>query len=144
MFLDTKFTELTAARWRKSTILVINTHKGLFKYRRLPFGISSAPAIFQRVMGKVPENLKGVSLCLDDILVRGRDDRDHLDNLSAVLQRLQQHGLRIRREKCSFWEESVQYLRHVIDSEGIRVSKEMRAPGDQCRVEILLGYGQLF
>ena len=100
--------------------LVINTHKGLFKYRRLPFGISSAPAIFQRVMAKVLKNLKGVNIYMDDILVTGKD----MENLSAVLQRLQQYGLRIKREKCSFCQQSVQYLGHIIDSEGIRLCEE--------------------
>ena len=56
--------------------LVINTHKGLFKYKRLPFGISSAPAIFQRIMEKVLGGVKGVVVYLDDIIVTGADDKE--------------------------------------------------------------------
>ena len=51
--------------------LVINMHKGLFKFRRLPFGVSSAPAIFQRVMNKVLKNLSKTTNFFDDILVTG-------------------------------------------------------------------------
>ncbi|UYV66369.1 K02A2.6-like [Cordylochernes scorpioides] len=64
---------------------VINTHQGLYKYTRLPFGISSAPALFQKQMDillKVPM----VFCALDDILVTGKNDQDHL-NLECVLHK---------------------------------------------------------
>ena len=50
---------------------VINTHQGLFKYKRLSFGISSAPGIFQRAMEELLRSVEGVSLYLDDILITG-------------------------------------------------------------------------
>ncbi len=58
--------------------LVINMHKGLFKFRRLPFGVSSAPVVFQRVMNKVLKNLKKTTNFFDDILVTGSNDEEHL------------------------------------------------------------------
>ena len=57
---------------------MLNTHKGLFKFRRLPFGVSSAPAIFQKVMNKVLKNLKKTTNFFDDFLMTGSDDEEHL------------------------------------------------------------------
>ena len=51
--------------------LTINTHKGLYKFNRLPFGVASAPAIFQRSMETLLRDLPGISVYLDDILVTG-------------------------------------------------------------------------
>ena len=69
------------------------THKGLFKYNRLPFGVSSAPAIFQRCMETLLRGLKGVSVYLDNILVTGVTLHEHLQNLDAVLTKLNSSGL---------------------------------------------------
>ena len=57
--------------------LTINTHKGLFVYNRLPFGVSSAPAIFQRTMETLLRGLPGVAVYLDDILVTGKTTEEH-------------------------------------------------------------------
>ncbi|XP_029690263.1 uncharacterized protein K02A2.6-like isoform X1 [Takifugu rubripes] len=74
-------------------LLTINTHKGLFRYRRLPFGITSAPALFQRAMDQILTGLPGVQCYLDDILCTGANDEEHLRNLDAMLQRLEEYGL---------------------------------------------------
>ena len=76
--------------------MVINTHKGLFQYSRLPFGINSAPAIFQQVMDKIFQGLNGVQFYLDDIIVTGKTEEEHMQNLEAVLQRIKEYGLRLR------------------------------------------------
>ena len=83
---------------------------------------------------------------MDDILISRKDEQEHMQNLSQVFQKLQQHGFRIRRDKCSFCQPSVQYLGHIIDSSGIRVSNErvkaiqlMKAPKDQSELRSLLG-----
>ncbi|XP_057677181.1 uncharacterized protein K02A2.6-like [Corythoichthys intestinalis] len=99
--------------------LTINTHKGLFRYCRLPFGITSAPALFQRAMDQILSGLPGVQCYLDDILCTGANDEEHLRNLDAVLKRLRQYGLRVRKEKCEFLRPSVEYLGHVIDHKGL-------------------------
>ena len=99
--------------------VVINTHKGLFRYTRLPFGVSSAPGIFQRVMENVLQGIPNVVVYLDDILLSSANTSDHLKLIDQVLDRLEKTGLRARKEKCEFFADSVAYLGHKIDSEGL-------------------------
>ena len=75
--------------------LSINTHKGLFCYNRLSFGIVSAPAIWQGTMDRILQGLNGVKCILDDMIITGKDDREHLHNLDKVLERLDKFGLRL-------------------------------------------------
>ena len=65
-------------------LTTINTHKGLYQYNRLPFGISSVPAIFQQTMETILQDIPQVF----DILVTGGTEREHLQNLDVVLKRL--------------------------------------------------------
>ena len=106
---------------RKYTI--INTHKGLFRYNRLPFGIASAPSIFQRVMDTLLQGIPGVCVYIDDILVAGSTEEEHLARLSEVLKRLAESGMRLKQEKCSFLLSSVEYLGHTISREGLKTSE---------------------
>ena len=69
--------------------MVIHTHKGLFQYNRLPFGVSSAPGIFQRVMESLLGDIPGVVVYIDGILITGKTDEEHLAALEEVLKRLQ-------------------------------------------------------
>ncbi|XP_041820347.1 uncharacterized protein K02A2.6-like [Chelmon rostratus] len=100
-------------------LLTIVTHKGLYRYQRLPFGITSAPALFQRAMDQILSGLPGVQCYLDDLLITGSNEKSHLQNLEATLQRLEDYGLRVRQDKCEFFKSSVEYLGHVIDSAGL-------------------------
>lgn len=59
-------------------LLVINTHQGLFRYNRLPFGVSSAPGIFQRTMETILKGIPHVTVYLDDILIMGKTEAEHL------------------------------------------------------------------
>lgn len=102
----------------------INTHKGLYKFTRLVFGLASAPAIFQRTMESLLAGLDGTLLFLDDILVCGVDKNQLLKRLQEVFNRLQNAGLVLKMEKCSFFQESVSYLGFVIDRNGIHKSPD--------------------
>jgi hypothetical protein len=126
--------------------LVINTHKGLYRYKRLPFGVSSAPAIFQQVMDQVVQGLKGVACYLYDPVITGRTREEHLQHLEVVLKRIKDYGFRIRKEKCTFLQDSVEYLGHIIDNMGIRPSPkkveailQAPAPKDQSQLRSFLG-----
>ena len=127
-------------------LVVINTHKGLFRYNRLPFGVSAAPAIFQRTIEGVLQGIPNVCVYLDDILVTGRTDEEHLRNLDKVLTRLEEAGMRLKRSKCAFLLPAVEYLGHHISAEGlrptqgkIRAIKDAPAPQDVTQLRAFLG-----
>uniref|UniRef100_A0A1X7T2A1 Reverse transcriptase domain-containing protein n=1 Tax=Amphimedon queenslandica TaxID=400682 RepID=A0A1X7T2A1_AMPQE len=92
--LDLKHAYLQIPLDEASKILTtINTPKGLFQYECLPFGVSSAPSLFQRTIENLLSHLHHVCVYIDDILVTGTDNADHLNNLHAVLQTLEEAGL---------------------------------------------------
>ena len=99
--------------------VTINTHRGLYQLTRLPFGVASAPVLFQRVMDTVLQGIDKTICYIDNILVTGSTVEEHLQNLENVFQRLQQYGIQAKRAKCSFMSEKVEYLGHCIDSEGL-------------------------
>ena len=104
--------------------VVINTQKGLFRYTRLPYGIASAPGIFQRLMENVLRGIPKVTVYIDDILISGANEEEHLKTLARVLSRLEQAGFRVQKPKCEFMAPSVTYLGHMIDQYGLRPLKE--------------------
>lgn len=90
----TKFTKLDLSQAYQQVRLneeskkyvVINTHKGLFQYNRLPFGVSSAPRIFQMMMESLLGNIPGIVVYIDDILITGKTNEKHLAALEEVLK----------------------------------------------------------
>lgn len=114
-------------------MVTINTHKGLFKQNRLPFGVSSAPGIFQRTMDSLIQGLPGVVGYLDDVLVTGASLEEHASNLEGVLQRFDKAGVRLKKEKCVFGVSEVTYLGYKIDAAGLhpvedKVQAVLKAP----------------
>ena len=104
--------------------MAINTHRGLYTYNRLPFGVASAPKIFQRMIENILQGLKHVCVYIDDILVTGISEDDHLKNLDEILQGLGNAGLHLKREKCSLMLPEVQYLGHKISAKGLEPTDE--------------------
>ena len=102
--------------------VTVNTHRGLYRSTRLPFGIASAPALFQKAMDAILQGVPNTICYIDDILVTGRTDKEHLRNLEEVLRRLQKYGLRIKQAKCAFMQSAVEYLGHRIDANGVHAA----------------------
>ncbi|XP_053698934.1 uncharacterized protein K02A2.6-like [Sabethes cyaneus] len=126
-----KFTKLDLAqaylqievREENREILTLNIHLGLYQPSRLMYGVSSAPAIFQREISQLLGDIQGVSVFLDDIKVTGSDDEAHLRRLKTVLQRLDDHGMQLNVAKCDFFADRIEYCGFVIDREGIKKMK---------------------
>jgi len=100
--------------------------KGMYRYRMMPFGLCNAGATFQRLMDVVMSGLNlSISLVyLDDIIVYSSTVEQHLERLETVLTRLQCAGLKLKPEKCKFFQRSVSFLGHVISGDGIGTDPE--------------------
>ena len=81
-------------------LLTINTHKGLYRHNRLPYGVASAPGIFQRTMEGLLQGIPSSGVLLDHILITGPSTGEHLDNIEKVLRRYSEAGLRLKAVKC--------------------------------------------
>ncbi|KAL6491496.1 hypothetical protein MHYP_G00018410 [Metynnis hypsauchen] len=97
---------------------------GRFSFKRLPFGITSAPEIFQRKMKETLQRLEGVEVFMDDILVHGATVEEHDHRLEKVMQRIELAGMKLNREKCSIRQNQLRFLGHLIDQSGIRPDPE--------------------
>ena len=102
-----------------------STPNGLFEFKVMPFGLCNAPATFQRLMDLVLAGLQWSSclVYLDDIIILGKDFKSHLENLSLVLQRIKDAGLRLKTTKCAFFQDRVNYLGHVVSRDGVSVDQ---------------------
>ena len=89
---------------------------------RLPFGVAASPAIFQQTMDSVLSGLNGVGGILDDLIVTGPNDKEHLRNLENTLKRLDSMGVKLKKSKCMFMKPSVEYFAFVVDRHGIHPS----------------------
>jgi hypothetical protein len=99
-------------------LVVINTPLGLYKYNRMPFGISSAPAIFQRLIDQIIVDIPNCIAYLDDLLITGSTEDEHLNTLEQVLTKLEDFGFTCNPDKCAFFQNSVSYLGFRIDKNG--------------------------
>lgn len=105
-------------------LTVINTHKGLFKYKRLVYGLSSSPGIFQRIMSNLFNDIPYVGVFLDDIIIGTPDAELHLQILEKVFKRIHENDIKLKQNKCKFMTNEVKYLGFIISAEGIKVDPE--------------------
>ena len=97
------------------------TYAGLYEFKVMPFGLCNAPATFQRLMEAVLAGLtrKICMVYIDDIVVFSQTFDDHLSHMDQVFDRLRRAGLRLKPNKCDFAKRKVEYLGHIISSDGI-------------------------
>ena len=108
---------------------------GRYCLNKLPFGISSAPEVFQKRMETILDRLPGVVCKTDDVLVFGDNQEEHDQRLTAVLERLEAANVTLNWEKYKFKVAKVNFLGHVVDRQGIRADQskttailQMKAP----------------
>ncbi|RXN17604.1 Retrovirus-related Pol poly from transposon [Labeo rohita] len=119
-FLDAESRHLTA----------FITPWGLFEWNRIPFGLSSAPAEFQRNMEACLEDLRNV-ICqpyLDDNLVHSASFDDHVSHIRTVLQRYQKHGVKLSPHKCDLFQRKVRFLGRIVSEDGYSMDPAEIAP----------------
>ena len=100
------------------------THTGLYRYKRLMFGVSAAPEIYQHVIQQSLQGCPGVQNISDDIIVFGKTQQEHDHNLNTVLARIQDCGLTLNGDKCKFSVSEVTFFGYTISANGIRPTDE--------------------
>lgn len=118
----------------------------LTRYKRLMFGISCAPELFQKVMESIVAGLPGVVVYLDDLLVTGNSQEEHDERLKRLLDRLASYGIRLNKEKCIFNATRLDFLGYELSPEGIRPKesriatiKSLREPRNTSELRSFLG-----
>ncbi len=100
-------------------ITTFSCHLGLFRYKRLMFGISSAPELLQHVVQQVLSECDGVENISDDLIIHGDGEAEHDKRLLKVLETLEKNGLTINLTKCQFKLRELEYIGHIMSGKGI-------------------------
>lgn len=101
-----------------------STHRGVYLVNRLPFGVKPATGIFQGELEKLLLGIPGVVNFVDDIVVTGKDEKEHISNLNKVFSRLSDAGLKLNSEKCVFFQSEIKFLGHKISKDGLTKTNE--------------------
>ncbi|UYV69910.1 K02A2.6-like [Cordylochernes scorpioides] len=129
-----------------SSLTTFLTPFGRYRFKRLPFGISSAPEVFQRKMSNLLESQSGVNCHKDDIVIWGATQEEHDERLRCVLRKLQDSGLTLNKEKCIFSVKEIKFLGHLITERGVlpdpkkvQAIREFPSPSSISEVHRFLG-----
>jgi hypothetical protein len=127
-------------------ITTFSTHVGLFRYKRLNFGVSSASEIFQETIRQVLQDIPHVKNIVDDIIIYGKTQVQHDRALEATFERLQEHGLTLNDSKCEYNKPEVEFYGMVFSGKGIspdpkkiQAISELEPPQNVSEVRSLLG-----
>ena len=122
------------------------THKGLYRYKRLLFGVSSASELYQHEISTALAGIEGVDNISDDIIVHGPDQKTHDQRLLKTMERLKQHGLTLNADKCLFNVDRLVFMGILLFEKGIgpteervRALQEAREPETASEIRSFLG-----
>ncbi len=129
------------------------SHVRLYKFLKMPYGLTNAPATFQCLMEKALKGFIGLKclLYLDDVIVFGDTFQETLDNLMAILCRFREYNLKLKAKKCSLFQRIMNFLGHVVSENGIECDpgkinkiRDLQAPKTKTRVRAILGLGNYY
>ena len=98
----------------------IVTPFSLFEFVRMPFGLKNSAQTFQRLMDSVTSHLKGVFVCIDDVLVASSSPEEHERDLKQLFAALRRFGLVVNVSKCEFGAREIEFLGHRVTAKGIQ------------------------
>ena len=107
-----------------SRLCTFNTPFGRYRFLRLPFGIKSAPEVFQKFISDMVKDIEGAEAIMDDIIVWGRDLQEHDRRLRKVLDKVREYNLKLGLGKCEFRKSEITYVGHRLTSEGLKPDPE--------------------
>lgn len=112
------------------------TPLGAYRFRRLPFGLASSASVFQKLMECILKGVNCVQKFQDDILIHASSIEEHNRILDTVLHKLNERGMTVSKDKCKFLETEIEYLGHIISSDGIKPKLDLvKAISDAPRPE---------
>ena len=134
-----------------SKLLCINTHRGLYKFYRLVFGIKVSPAIFQQVMDIILGGFDFTFAYLDDIVISSKTKELHREHLNKVFAQIREFGFKVKEAKYDFCMNKIKYLGHIIDKyerrpdpERATAIKDMPAPDNVTTLQSFLGLANYY
>ena len=101
----------------KTAFVISNV--GKYQFNRVPFGLAQARAYFMKLINIVLTGIDFAMGYLDDIIIFSKTEREHLEHLRIIFERLRQVGLKLKMSKCDFFKKHIQYLGHLISDGGI-------------------------
>ena len=107
-----------------SRLCTFTTPFGRYRFKRLPFGIKSAPEVYHRTLHGIFEDLPGVDTSMDDIIIWGETTEIHDRRLRAVLQRCREVNLKLNSAKCKLGVPELTFLGDVVSAEGLKADPE--------------------
>ena len=133
-----------------SKLLCINTHRRLYKFERLAFGVKVVPAIFQQVLDTMLGELDFMITYLDDILINSKTMEEHWGHVHKAISQIQDYGFKIKENKCDIIK-GIKYLGHIRDKDGRRPDpewtvaiKNMPAPENVTSLQSILGLANYY
>ena len=134
---------------KSQKLCTFNTPFGRYSFKRLPFGIKSAPEVYQRTISEMVENIDGCEAIVDDICIWGENLKQHDERLRKVLDKCREYDLRLNFDKCEFRKDSITYVGHQLTSEGvkpdpekIRAVNQMKRPENVKELQSFMGFIQ--
>lgn len=100
-------------------VMTVNTSMGLYRVKKLPFGVATAPMIFQSVIDQIISGIEGVTAYQDDVLISGRDEEQCRSRVLEVFARLSTYNVKVNESKCQWLVSECQYLGHKLSPTGI-------------------------
>ncbi|XP_048747335.2 uncharacterized protein K02A2.6-like [Ostrea edulis] len=107
-----------------SKLTTFNTPFGRYRYKRMPFGISSAPEVFQKRMSQIFEKIEGCDVIMDDILIWGKSVQQHNERLERVLKAVRHEKIKLNKKKCKIQMNEVKYMGHIFGEDGLKTCND--------------------